>query len=244
VHSVFERAVNLRCHDDRLVMLQGQGLLSAPFAVALEWLPPAGALAPGMAVMRDGTRLLIGGTAIDWRGAEVAITAIAPAARAPRVLAALFDAGEPPRGAPGLESERGGRGREQLADGIGRADSGAFLDGARALIGLGEGLTPAGDDCVVGALAMLRRVRPEFLARRPALRRQLATAARGATTDVGREFLLHALDGAFSEPMISLVMAASEAKAREGARRLLSVGHTSGADALLGMRLAWRALHA
>lgn len=243
MHSVFERAVNLRCHDGRLVMLQGLGLLSAPFAAAVEWLPPAGTLAAGMAVMRDGTRLLVGGVSIDWRGADVAATAIAPAARLPRALAALFDHGEAPHGAPRLESERGGRGRERLADGIGRADSDAFLDGVRALIGLGEGLTPAGDDCVVGALAMLRRLRPEFLARRPALRQQLATAARGATTDVGREFLLHALDGAFSEPMIALLMAASEAKAREGARRLLSVGRTSGADALLGMRLAWRALH-
>ena len=242
VHSVFERAVNLRLHDGRLVMLQGSGLLSAPFAAALERLPGAGTLAPGMAVTRDGTRLMLGGAVIDWRGAEVAGTAITPDPPAPRILGPLFDNAEPPRGAPGLDSERGARGRERLAEGIGRANAGAFLDGARALIGLGEGLTPAGDDCVVGALAVLCRLRPEFLARRPALRRQLAAVARRATTDVGREFLLHALDGAFSEPMVALLMAASEAKAREAARRLLSVGHTSGADALLGMRLAWAAL--
>ncbi len=243
MHSVFERAVNLRWDDGRLVMLQGPGLLSAPFAMALEWLPSTGALAPGMVVTRDATRLMVGGAAIDWQGAEAASTAINPAARAPRVLGVLLGHAEPVRGAPGLDSERGARGRMRLAEGISMADSGAFLDGARALIGLGEGLTPAGDDCVVGALAVLRRARPAFLARRPDLRTQLAADARRATTDVGREFLLHALDGAFSEPMIALVMATSEAKAREAIRRLLSVGHTSGADALVGMRLAWRALH-
>ncbi|HET8576961.1 MAG TPA: DUF2877 domain-containing protein, partial [Methylomirabilota bacterium] len=244
VHSVFERAINLRCHDGRLVMLQGPGALSAPFAVALERLPEARTLGPGMVATREGTQLMLASTAIDWQGAKAARTRIPPTTRVPRALGRLLDRAEPLPGAPRLDSERGLRGRECLSAGIGTADPAAFLAGARALIGLGEGLTPAGDDCVVGALAILRRWRPAFLDDRPDIRHELAAAINGGTTDVGRELLLHALDGNFSEPIVALATATSEAAASEAARRLLAIGHTSGADALLGMRLAWRAMGA
>jgi hypothetical protein len=119
-----------------------------------------------------------------------------------------------------------------------------FLDGACGLIGLGEGLTPAGDDCLVGALALIHRFDRPWLAAQPRIRAAVRSKTLRGTTAVAREFLLHALDGHFAESVADLVHADSVAGVREGAARLLAVGATSGADTLLGMGLALAALRA
>lgn len=130
----------------------------------------------------------------------------------------------------------------RLADGLRRRDLQRFVDGARALIGLGEGLTPAGDDVLVGVLAVLHRAAPSWLACRPDAVAVLADAARAGTTAVAREFLWHALGGHFSGPVVALVTAADREPARAALRDLLAMGATSGADTVAGMRLALRAL--
>lgn len=240
VHSVFERAANLRWHDGRLVALHGPGPLLAPFALALERLPRAGALAVGADARREGTRLFLGDVVLDWRDAEAATTSVGAAGRVDGAAGAvLLGAAPAARG-----RMPGARARRLLADGIRRAEARAFIAGARGLIGLGEGLTPSGDDVLVGALAALHRFRRQFLARRPSIRTALAAAVRDGTTDVGREFILHALDGAFSEVVTAVLTARSGAAARSAARRLLDTGATSGADTLAGIRLACRALAA
>ena len=225
VHSVFERAVNLRWHDGHLLTLQGPGPLAAPFAVALASLRPAAALAPGTIVHRFD---------LDWTGAESV-----PLEAWPGRLAFRADALSAAHGAITLRTGRGLRARRALAASLGR-DAGAFVEAATSLIGLGEGLTPAGDDCVVGALAAIHRLAPGWLDSRavPAI----AEAARCRTTDVARDFLLEALAGRFAEPVLAVLTAPSAAHATDAARRLLAMGATSGADTLNVLRLACRAL--
>jgi len=241
VHSVFERAVNIQAHDDRLLALHGPGPLAAPFAMALEQLPPPGSMEPGMAVERIDGQLILGGFRLDWRGARVADLSIVPARDRGPLAAALLEA-PLPAGAAALSSPSAIEARWRMADGITNGDWPSFVDGALRLIGLGEGLTPAGDDCLVGVLAVMRRFRPGFLLRHPGICHAIASAARGGTTAVAREFLLHALDGAFSEGVIALASAPTTGAGRSALARLLRMGATSGADTAAGMRLALAAL--
>src|SRR5262249_50040490 len=177
VHSVFERAVNLHWHDGHLLTLQGPGPLAAPFAVALASLPSAAALAPGTIVHRYD---------LDWTDAE----SVPLDARAGR-LAFRAVALPAAHGALTLRTGRGLRARRALTASFAERDAGAFVTAATRLIGLGEGLTPAGDDCVVGALAAIHRLAPGWLDSGAAL--AIAEAAKCRTTDVARDFLLEAL---------------------------------------------------
>jgi hypothetical protein len=228
VHSVFDRAVNVLWRDGRMLTLHGPGPLAAPFAVALERLPPRGTMAPGMP---------IGSVNFDWRGAEsVALEMpLGPLGFSVETL--------PERaGAQALRSPAGARALQALGRGLAAGDARAFADAACALVGFGEGLTPAGDDCVVGALAAVQRLSPAWLSTRAAQADRLAEAARTRTTDLARDFLLEALDGRFAEPVLALLTALSNDRAEDAAKRLLSMGATSGADTLCGIRLACRAL--
>lgn len=230
VHSVFERAVNVVWSDGRLLTLHGEGPLAAPFAVALERLPPRGAVAPGTP---------IGPWAFDWRDAE-RVALEMPDGPLGFAAGALPE----PRCARALGTAAGLRDRGALERGIAARDARAFADAACALIGLGEGLTPAGDDCVLGALAAIHRLAPGWLPAHEGQRSRLADAARRRTTEVARDFLLEALDGRFAEPVLALLTAPSDDMAGSAAGRLLAMGATSGADTLCGIRLGCRALQA
>jgi Protein of unknown function (DUF2877) len=230
VHSVFERAVNVLWRDGRLLTLHGPGPLAAPFAVALDRLPPRGTVAPGMPIASWN---------FDWRDAERVALEMP---NGPLGFAA--DALPKRAGAQALRSPAGARARQALARGIAAGDARAFADAACALIGFGEGLTPAGDDCVLGALAAVHRLAPAWLAAHAGQRNRLAEAARSRTTDLARDFLLEALDGRFAEPVLALLTALSDDLAGNAARRLLAMGATSGADTLCGIRLGCRALEA
>jgi hypothetical protein len=230
IHSVFERAVNVLWGDGRLLTLHGPGLLASPFAIALERLPARGTVAPGMTIGRSD---------FEWTDAERVALDMPPGALGFDVRSgALPEAGS----ARALSSGAGLRALHALERGIAARDAGTFTDAACSLIGLGEGLTPAGDDGVVGALAAIHRLAPGWLAAHPGQRDRIADAARRRTTDVARDFVLEALDGRFAEPVLALLTAVSEDVASRAARRLLAMGATSGADTLCGIRLGCRAL--
>lgn len=242
VHSVFARAVNLVWEDGRLWTLHGPGPLLAPFAAAVDDVALLGALRPGMPVIVGPLRLRAPGLALSWERAARIDCAVSAD---PRIPTAVLLPPAPPQGhAPGLDSAAGVGARAALAAGIRRRDASRLIAGACALLGLGEGLTPAGDDCLVGALAMLHAVDPEPLMREPAVAGAIAEAAAARTTAIGGEFVLHALAGHFSEPLLAVLRARSRAESARAAARLAALGATSGADTLGGMRLAWDALAA
>jgi hypothetical protein len=242
VHSVFARAVNLSWHDGRLLTLQAPGALGAPFAAALARMPATGAIRPGARVRRCGDGLVLGGIGVRWCGATLTSTAMRESPGAPPpALAALRDEGHEQSGRA-LWSPIGHRARSRLAEGLTRRHAETFLDGAFGLIGLGEGLTPAGDDCLVGALAVVQRFDRSWLAAHPEMRASVQQRAWDGTTAVAREFVVHALAGHFSESVVDVLEADSFEVVRGSAARLLGVGATSGSDTLLGIRLALAAL--
>jgi hypothetical protein len=107
------------------------------------------------------------------------------------------------------------------------------------LVGLGAGLTPAGDDFLVGVLAasaLTSRLRRE----REILAGTLPALAGTRTTGLSASMLEAACGGEFALPVVRLV----ESLGRPGngvlgaARDLLALGATSGADTLAGVLFA------
>ena len=240
VHSVFERALNLMWHDGHLLTLQGPGSRAAPFAAAGERLPRG--VREESTVWRDSDFIRIGEARLDWREAALVDTALAESRDGPGpALSRLI---EMPSGgwSRGLDGPQGQRARRQMSDGLRCRDAARFLDGALGLVGLGEGLTPAGDDCLVGTLAVVHRFARPWLLDHPEIRSTLERAASLGTTTVAREFIAHALAGHFAEDLVDLLTAGSAAAVGEASTRLLRTGATSGADTLVGIRFALSAL--
>jgi hypothetical protein len=242
VHSVFDRALNIQWHDRRLITLHGPGPLAAPFAASIAHLPDPGSIPAGAPVYRRGRFLQIRGVVLDVQDGESVDTKVPPTDAAPEPLPIFLSSLEGGPIAPGLSSPSGIWARQRLFHGIRQRHMEAFIEGACALVGLGEGLTPAGDDCLVGALAILHRFAGSWLTGHSLIGSRLAAAANVGTTVVGREFILYALDGTFSEILILLVTANTAEQARGAAGRLLEVGGTSGGDTLDGVRLTLDAL--
>lgn len=241
VHSVFDRAVNLLCHDGRLLLLQGPGPLVAPFAASVDLETRALGGTPGSPVLRDGTRLTVGRAVLDWARAEPVPMAVRPGGDLAWFAASLA-ALRVPDGAAALRTAGAALACRRLADGIRRRDTESLLQGWHGLVGLGEGLTPAGDDCLVGVLAALWRFAADSVPLAE-VHAAVADALGQQTTLVAREFVLHALGGWFAEPVLDLVHATSREGLTRGVTRLVALGATSGRDTLTGVRLATDALH-
>jgi hypothetical protein len=115
----------------------------------------------------------------------------------------------------------------------------------QALIGLGEGLTPSGDDFLVGLLAVLHVT--GFLSGHVGspVHEQFCQCIRLGTSQLSGEFLRCAFEGHFAEPLVMLVRAlcapATDAWPAHAAT-LATVGHSSGVDAMVGIALGGRLL--
>jgi len=120
---------------------------------------------------------------------------------------------------------------------------------ARELVGLGPGLTPSGDDFLVGYLAGLwvtvgnDQQRAEFVRGFAGKIRELATSA----NDISRAYLVDVSQAEVSGLIAGLIRAIGEETRqdaiREAALAAMNVGKTSGADGVAGLLLgliAWQ----
>ena len=109
-----------------------------------------------------------------------------------------------------------------------------------SIIGSGPGLTPAGDDVLVGILAVLTTpaAGPAGAAAAGAIGGALASFL-PATTFVSRHLLHQAGGGMFARPVVDLVSAliggSMGAALDAAALRLVAIGATSGADTCMGI---------
>ncbi len=165
----------------------------------------------------------------------------------PRALAARLDElrlALPPWPDPhDLAARRLEEGRDVLAAALG--GDGTFEAAANRLVGLGAGLTPAGDDLLAGTMAGLvvfgkAIERPEASALAAEMRRAVAEHA-GGTTPLAADLAEHAARGALVQPAADLCRVIADQ--RRGAGRalrpalesLLRLGHTSGHDLAEGL---------
>jgi len=273
VHSVYRQACNLELSDGALVTLLGREAGNLPHGIRCALPEPEDFqvwLRAGQAVAADGLLLRIpeAGMAIGLGGAArwqcgLDGCAIDPDAESSaRILhaARLALRQHAPQGgfAPLLlRDEVPGSWLEQamlrrLATTLpALSQAGSSLDCAAAaqalgqLAGLGPGLTPSGDDFIVGYLAALHArcsrepPLPSFVEGLVPALAQLAAAA----NVISRQFLLNALAGEFSEllaQVVSAIAACDGPLLQQSIARLARVGHSSGADSLVGLLFGLR----
>jgi len=119
----------------------------------------------------------------------------------------------------------------------GRLD--AMRHAAARLVGLGQGLTPAGDDFLCGFLAAGWCRRAAGLARAHLLESfaEVVRELLGQTTEISASFLRDAVAGRISPPLAALAEACSGAPGSDldaALLRLGAIGHSSGLDAATG----------
>jgi hypothetical protein len=256
VHSAYARTVNVTLddHDEAgWVSLHGPGPIPSPFGIACEAWPATDGLAGASARVEADTVLLDGRLRVLLTGAAVSDMTLPASAPLPSLSGCLARAlpwvtgGLLPTVAA-LLSER-----TPLPDPLARMAAPALarlyaatsvhdvtdcLTAARSLLGLGPGLTPAGDDCLVGWLAGAWTTGPAGQRLVEAVGTGLLDEAAHRTGSLSRAFLAAALLGEAAEP-ISAFAALPDAERLEG---LLALGATSGADLLGGYLLARQAL--
>ena len=146
-----------------------------------------------------------------------------------------------PAGPPGSAASIGLHSIEALRRGVATNDLPAAIQATDALVGLGEGLTPSGDDLLVGLTAALCATGHAMAG---SLSRHAAMRAVGSTTDVARVALEHAARGEYAERLHDVLEALArgdDAALRLQVERALSWGASSGADTLLGMLIGLEA---
>ncbi len=139
------------------------------------------------------------------------------------------------------------RATNDLAEAAQRSDCIAGAAAASALLGLGNGLTPTGDDILTGFLAGLLAVSrfdrglKDFEA---SVRRSIVSFAPIRTSTISRTFLFHAVQGLFSENVVDLIQTVLNNEPcsclAATAQRLCRFGASSGVDTLTGITTAWK----
>ena len=113
-----------------------------------------------------------------------------------------------------------------------------IAEAGRRLVGLGAGLTPSGDDVLVGVTAALTALGDE---RARPLARSWARDAIGRTTVVAEAFHRHAAAGAYSERLhdvLRAILTGPVAAIPAAVRTAAAWGATSGTDTLAGILMA------
>ncbi len=244
VHSVFTHAVNLELGDELWTVLARDGH-DAALTVRL-----SGVVVPGDLSLRIHDPVCV-------RSRHVRVgAAVIDARTAVRWMPQMYDVDLYGLGGRAAELEVAARhvawaGSSPLADAVigalASGDRSDLDDAVRRTTGRGPGLTPAGDDVLVGVLAVLTAPGVAADCEPVAARLRAALApALPTTTEISRALLSQASHGHVSRPVWELartVLSGSAAAASAQARAdVLSAGATSGGDTCAGLVAACRLL--
>jgi hypothetical protein len=257
VQSVYRSAVNIRTPDGLLTLASpaGGGLPNGILAdLGADWrtlgvepgmavtatdgeirVPDAGLAIRIAAAPRWSPRFRTSPGAVElasarWRRRTGAAALVARARASGAGLAGLLGGGRPDDAGPAI----GRRVVERLVPALRSGDRGAAARHARELIGLGPGLTPSGDDVLVGieaALHALAHPSAGFVA-------LALDAVELRTTELAATYLRHAAAGEFAERLHALVGAlvgSDDAAIPAAIARSVAWGATSGTDCLVGV---------
>ncbi|MER7176908.1 DUF2877 domain-containing protein [Streptomyces mesophilus] len=261
VHSVFTRVVNVLTPQDALIALAARDAGHAPRTLTADVADWSGrgieegqsvTFTPGALILEvpyRPLRLTLKG-ARSWRPELPTLAHLTrpELAVAAAHLAQLNEEHGPLGGMLGPTPDAGpmdlavatalAEGRTRLIAAVRDGDPDVTRAAILALLGLGPGLTPAGDDFLTGVAllaALPGSAQTVFL---PVLGEVLA-AHPGRTTDVSLATLREAADGrARGELLDVLRLLADRADPQQLAapvRKVLAIGHTSGSDTLSGL---------
>lgn len=260
VLAVFERACNLVTSGNNLITLVLPQIGDGPLNIVVDGKPgDLAAIEPGMSAWLEGTRLRVGGLEValeraviweprpDWDRLwayrdtftdrlplllEALSLHHAPAGSLLTLTAGRYSAGPASSVSDALFATVW-EAAETLQAGW-EGDPAQLQVGAAQLAGLGGGLTPAGDDFLIGVMlwGWLAHPTPHRFCR------LLFEVAAPRTTALSVAFLRAASEGECSAPWHRLLTAlqggAEVSKLDQAVRDVLSHGGTSGADALAG----------
>lgn len=138
---------------------------------------------------------------------------------------------------------------EALVSGIYSKNDKFISDGVCGLLGVGQGLTPSGDDFLLGFLCGLRNIGVEHcLAASEKMIEHLVTNASSRTTTLSAEYIKYGVKGFYHKRIIDFIEAfnmGSESDMMKKADDLMSLGHFSGVDIMTGFAYGGlTALHA
>lgn len=216
VELVLSRGMYLRFGEDWIGLAE-PGVEFGPLSVVVRGLSPllSGSVA-GTPARVAGRQLFLGGGAVALQRARERRCVAAGIPRTP-------DSAQDPAAAGRAALHGLGAPPERLRAGINRLGSGAVKPGVLALAGLGDGLTPAGDDVLAGYAAW------SAAAHRPPC---LGELARGRSSSLGLAYLRAAERGELPDAgaaLLAAVLAGSAPAAAAAARGLRSWGASSGA---------------
>lgn len=142
------------------------------------------------------------------------------------------------RAADGVLKQKIGRQFELLLTGITLNDDFLITEGVHGFLGLGPGLTPSGDDFLVGFLCGITFLPNERCRAASAkLAQCLAQDAPLLTTALSAEYIRYAANGSYHAYLLKLLYALAHGGVQqtlEAGKSILSLGHYSGTDLLLG----------
>lgn len=231
VHSAYPGAVNLAL-GGRLYALVPASAGDGPTTIRLREEDFAGlsGVSAGAAVALRAASLAVARTRIDLRTAAVWVQGGPPTAVAPGIAGRL----------DGLRARAVDRGGAGWIEGLTQRALIGRADAVRALVGRGIGLTPSGDDALVGALAGCAALAGSN-AGAGRVGERLGAHVLGRlerTNDLSAAFLRAAAEGHFQRRLWEAVVALVTAGGTDATAALLSTGATSGADGALGIAAA------
>ncbi len=131
-------------------------------------------------------------------------------------------------------------GARALGGAVSSADVGAAAGAASHLLGLGEGLTPSGDDLLCGVLAALAGTRDRATGFGPAWGAELGGRLH-ATNAIAATYLSCAIEGCFTGTLAAFAATFADDErngtaesSRAACERLCATGHSSGMDLATG----------
>lgn len=239
----FERAINLIDSRQRIVAVTTPDLGRGPFSIVIEATPSFfETVEIEQPVSSTARRLRIGPWVIDWAGAMVWEPKLPHLSRPFQLTSPILEILKPYQDWPGLATNTpAARCTARLALQAAQALNQALVTGndlgpaVESLAGLGGGLTPAGDDYLVGVMAAL------WLRGESHLPPIIAGLAAPQTTALSAAFLTAAGRGQFSEPWQRLARSWSigpVAAVRQSVAQIAAFGASSGRDALAGFTAA------
>jgi hypothetical protein len=243
VQAVFERAWHVHSSNGQVLTMTTIEY-DGPLGIRLSGTLPA--MLPGTRGMIRGTTMFMGRLVISLNGAKIwtgqpATPTALSMTQLHRDQAAL-DAALASHAAsgdfPGVRERLTAR-AAALREALVAGDSSGTKKTAAGLLGLGPGLTPAGDDLLVGLLAGLQVLGMRGgIAPRSGLAERIEREARTRTTALSRTFLHWAGRGVAAQPLLDVLWSLGSDSGIDSLDGLLSIGHTSGRDMLEGASLA------
>lgn len=259
IQSLFDSSLNLRLeHEDKLITILISDHYNLPQGIRLDEKIPLHSLTVGLRAASRGGILRFDSSplTINLRGAPIwegkIPSLILPSEQAWSITWRVLNEQQRLKNTELIaddlfQSEQGSllarRLRQPILQLIAAAeqlDSRSAKDAAQNMIGLGPGVTPSGDDVLIGFLAGLHGTagnEKERLAFIQTFGESLLLLSE-ETNEISRTYLYHAIHGQFSSSMIVLLDAihyGDEPRLVLVSKETMRVGHSSGMDSVTGL---------